>query len=234
MTTVSKPSSFSIRSISSTGHGRGAGDREPQRLHALAVEVGVVEEGLVDRGRPGQRGDGVLGDVRHGHRDVEHRLRDEGGADREAGDDAGLVPEGVEERVDDEVAVVAAEADDGRPVGEAAQRLAVGGDHALRVPRGARREEDVGRVVARRARPPARRPSAWLDRRRRRRGTSAHGVGAGGGVAAEHDGVLEVRQVVALEHGDVVVAEEAVDRHEDAGPGSWRGCTPPRPPCSGC
>ena len=55
-------------------------------------------------------------------------------------------------------------------------------------------------------------------RRRRRRGSRPRATVPAGRVAAEHDGVLEVRQVVALEHGDVVVAEEAVDGHEDAGP----------------
>ena len=41
---------------------------------------------------------------------------------------------------------------------------------------------------------------------------------AGGCVTSQHDGVLEVGQVVAVEHRHVVVAEEAVDGDQDAGP----------------
>ena len=45
---VSKPSSLRIRTDQLDRDGGGAGDGEPQRRHVELVEVGVVEDGLVD------------------------------------------------------------------------------------------------------------------------------------------------------------------------------------------
>ena len=133
-----------------------------------------------------------------------------------------LYPKAWKNGLIDEVAVVAAEPDDGRPVGEAAQRLAVGG---TRRPSGSPWCRDVKRMSD--ASSARERGHARVDARPGVDVVAAGeevgpGGGAGGHVAAEHDRVLEVRQVVALEHGDVVVAEEAVDRDEDAGPAPAR------------
>ena len=57
----------------------------------------------------------LLGDALHHRVDVEHRVRNDRRALDEAGEDAGLQAERVEERVDDEVAVALAQPDDARP-----------------------------------------------------------------------------------------------------------------------
>ena len=91
--------------------------------------------------------------------------------------------------------------------------------HALRVPGGARGEEDVGRVVGRRARPRRASSSACGDRRRRAARKSAHGRWCPRGASPRSTTVCSrCGQVVALEHRDVVVAEEAVDGDQQPGP----------------
>ena len=102
---MSKLSSRRIRSTSATGHGRRAGDREPQAGQVVGGAVRVIEDRLVDRRRAGQHGDPLGLDQRHGPPGVVHRLRHESGAADQAGQDAGLVAEAVEERVDHQVAV---------------------------------------------------------------------------------------------------------------------------------
>ena len=125
--------------------------------------------------------------------DVEDRFGDHGGPGHQAGQDARLVSEGVEERVDDQVAVAPAQPHHLGPGGEGPQRLAVGGHGPLGTPGGPRGEHQVGEVAGgdrgrsagghvgrARAlplggRPPTRRPdrpwpSAGLGDRRRRRG----------------------------------------------------------------
>ena len=78
--------------------------------------VGVVEERVVDRGRPGEHGDALAFD--HLERDpgVEHGEREDRRAPHEAREAARLVTEDVEERVRDEVAVAGAKVGPVAPV----------------------------------------------------------------------------------------------------------------------
>src|SRR6185369_14951528 len=68
---------------------------------------------------------------------------------QQTGQPAGVVAEAVEVRVDDQVAIAGPETDDVAPDLEAAEVLGVRRHHALRLPRGAGGEEDVGEVVGR-------------------------------------------------------------------------------------
>ena len=86
---------------------RRTGDREPQRGQVVVAALGMVEQRLVDRRRPGQHGDAMLLHGPHGPLGVERQLRDQRRPGLQARQDAGLVTEVVEERVDAEVAVVA-------------------------------------------------------------------------------------------------------------------------------
>ena len=123
-------------------HRRRARHREPQRRHVELGEARVVEDRLVDGRRSGQHRDVLLGGARHHRVDVEHRVRDDRRALDEARDDARVQPERVEERVDDEVAVVLAQPDDRRPRVVRAHRRAVREHRALRAAGRARREQD--------------------------------------------------------------------------------------------
>ena len=180
-----------MRRISSTEHGRGAGDREAQRRHVEVGDARVVEDRLVHRRRPGQHRDALLGDALHHRVDVEHRVRDDRRAlDRALARMPGLQPERVEERVDDEVAVAGAQADDGRPRVVRLHARRVREHRALGPAGGARREEDVGEVVAVSAR------SRRDLRRGRLVGAREEVVPADRAVgrrAAQHDDLLERR-----------------------------------------
>ncbi len=112
----------------------------------MGTAVRVIEDGLVDRGRPGEHGDPLGLDQRHGPPRVVHQLRHQGGAADQAGQDAGLEAEAVEERVDHEVAVGAGEAPALGPGPGDGQRLPVGRHRPLAPPGRARGEQDVADV----------------------------------------------------------------------------------------
>ena len=109
----------------------------------------MVEQRLVDRRRAGQHGDPVVLHGAHRLLGVERQLRDQRRARLQAGQDAGLVAEVVEERVDAEVAVGAGELAARRPRGGCVERLPVRAQHALAAAGGAGGEQDVGDVVGR-------------------------------------------------------------------------------------
>lgn len=90
-------------------HG-GAGDHQAQRGEVVPGAGGVVQELLMEGGRAGEDGDPLGGDLGERGLHAEDRLGDHRRAAQQTGDDAGLVAEGVEERVDDQVAVVLPEA----------------------------------------------------------------------------------------------------------------------------
>ena len=206
--------------------------------------VGMVEQRVVDRRRPGQHRDPLaLDDLEHDAR-VEHREREDRRAAHEAREAAGLVAEDVEERVRDQVAVAGAQVGPVAPVEVRAQRLAVRHHDALRVPGRARREHDVARIVG------ADRRDARVEVARRAprvpRATKSSQRDRGGvGLAREQDRVLErgqldagareQRRVVGVEepaHGEerpraaaredvrrLRAPEARVDRHEHAARG---------------
>ena len=136
------------------GHRRRAGDREAQRAQVVVLAGRVVEQRLVDRRRAGQHGDALLGDRPHRLLGVERQLRDQRRAGLQAGQDAGLVAEVVEERVDAQVAVGAGELAALGPRRGRRQRLPVRAQHALAAAGRAGGEQDVGR--RRRGAPPRR------------------------------------------------------------------------------
>ena len=109
----------------------------------------MVEDGLVDGRRPRQRRDPLVGDPLHHRRHVEHGVGNDRRSPQQAGEDPRLEAEGVEERVDDQVAIALPQPDHLGPehVCPDARRVAEHGP--LGRPGGPRGEEDVGRVVAR-------------------------------------------------------------------------------------
>ena len=111
VSTVSMPSSDQSRSTSSTGTTAApvTTSRRVERSYRLAF--GMVEDRLEDGRRPGQHRDALLRDPGEQTVDVEDRLGHHGGPGHQTGQDARLVAEGVEERVDDEVAVARAQTD---------------------------------------------------------------------------------------------------------------------------
>jgi hypothetical protein len=125
-------------------HRRRARDREPQRRQVELAGARVVEDRLVDGRRAGEHRDAFLGDALHDLFDIEHRVRDDRRALDDAREDAGLQPERVEERVDDEVAVTRAEADHRRPRVVRLHARPVREHRALRPAGRSRGEEDVG------------------------------------------------------------------------------------------
>jgi hypothetical protein len=124
-----------------------AGDREPQRGQVVPPAPGMVEQAGVEGRRPRQHGDPLAVDERHGPRHVEDRLRHDGGAADQAGQDARLEPEAVEERVDDQVAVAGVEPRDARPRLGHTQRLPVRAHRTLAAPGRAGREQNVADVL---------------------------------------------------------------------------------------
>ena len=92
-----------------------AGHREPEGAEVEVAAVRSGEDRLVERRRSGKQGDPLVLDEPHRGGDVERRDRVERGAGEEPDDDADLVAEGVEERVDHEVAVVRARRRRARP-----------------------------------------------------------------------------------------------------------------------
>ena len=88
------------------GYDGRAGDREPQRGQVALGAAGRVEQRLVERRRAREDRDPLRLDQPHRLVDVEGRDRVERAAGEQADHDADLVAEGVEERVDHQVAVV--------------------------------------------------------------------------------------------------------------------------------
>jgi hypothetical protein len=107
----------------------------------------VVEQRDVDRRGARQDRDALAFHEVERDAGVEDGERDDRRAPHEAGKAAGLVPEDVEERVGDQVAVAGPQVGPVAPVEVGAQRLAVGHHHALGLAGRARREHDVARVV---------------------------------------------------------------------------------------
>jgi hypothetical protein len=107
----------------------------------------MIEQGLVDRRRTGQHGDALVLHGPHGLLGIECELRDQRRAGLQAREDAGLVAEIVEERVDAQVAVVAGDLAACRPCRRCRQRLPVRAQHAFAASGGAGREQDVADVV---------------------------------------------------------------------------------------
>jgi hypothetical protein len=195
-----------------------AGDRQPQRGEVVAVEVGVVEDGLVDGGRAGQHGDPLLRHPGHHAGHVEDQVGDDGGALDQAGQDPGLEPEGVEERVDDQVAVALPQAHHVGPVGEGPDAGAVPEHRALRGTGGARGEQDVAQVVRADGRRPLRRRVVGHRVGPRQQLRPRGGVGSVG--APEHHDLLDAgREALVGDQLDVVGAQELGGREQHPGPG---------------
>ena len=126
-----------------------AGHRDTQRREVVLLPVGMVEDRLVEGRRAGQHGHALVGHPGEDAVDVEHRLREHGGAGRHRREDARLQAEHVEVGVDHEVPVAGGETRHRHPVGGDAQRATVGLNDPLRHAGRARREQDVGWVVGR-------------------------------------------------------------------------------------
>ena len=180
----------------------------------------VVEDRLVQGRRSREDAHPVDGDAAEDLLDVEDGVGEHGAAHHQPREPAGLVAEGVEERVDDEVTVAFAQPDDLAPVAETPQRLRVREHGALRVPGRTRREEDVGDVVA-----ADREGAGFGDVRRHLAGAGEEVVprdGPRGRIAPQDDDRLErwdlglhVDGVAEQRH--VVGVEEPRDRDERAG-----------------
>ena len=169
---------------------------------------GVEQRG--EDGRCARQDRDPLGlDERHRRVEVERRDRVQGCAGEQPGDDADLVAEGVEERVDHQVAVLAVDAAQLAPGAGHADGLSVGRHRALAAAGGAGREEDVGDV------------------------TGGDGLGDQVDLGRRHRPAVEVGQVAQLddgqdrgeiagraEVGDLGAAEEPVLHHDDAGAGA--------------
>lgn len=197
--------------------GGGAGSGEPQRSEVRFVPVGVVDQAVEDRRRAHEAGDAFGGDAFQDAVRVVDLLGQHRDAAQQAGNDARLVAEGVEERVQQEVAVAGSQGDLVRPLLVEADRLSVCRHHALGAARGAGGVEDVAEVV----------------------GTHGGGAGQAFGVgdsfarlqvrlpcesvvvrvAAEDDHGAQGAEVLAAraECVDVVGAEEAALREEEFG-----------------
>ena len=124
-----------------------AGDREPQRRQVALGAAGRVEQRLVERRRAREDGDPRVLDQPHRLVDVEGRDRVERRPGEQTDDDADLVAEGVEERVDHQVAVVLPDPAELGPRARDADGLAVRAHRALGAAGGAGGEQDVGDVV---------------------------------------------------------------------------------------
>ena len=151
VTTWSMPSpsgdAARIRSMRTTGTTAAPVTARRSDDRSKSARVGRGQQRLVDRRRARQHGDPLVLDQPHRRVEVEGRDRVERAAGEQPDDDADLVAEGVEERVDHQVAVVLAHAAQLGPRPRDADGLAVGAHRALGAPGGAGGEEDVGDVV---------------------------------------------------------------------------------------
>src|SRR4051812_33834305 len=114
----------------------------------MLITVRRVEDRLEERRRSGKHGDVFTCEHVEDGRYIEARERHHRGTAQQAGEDAGLVAEGVEERVDDQVTVTLVQPDDLAPGGEDAQRLCLRRDHRLGPAGRTGREEEVAHRLA--------------------------------------------------------------------------------------
>ncbi len=151
--------------------------------------------------------------------DVEHRLGEHRGPAGHAGQNAGLQSEHVEVRVDHQVAVVGAETRHGHPVGRHTEGAAVGHQHTLGLPGGARGEEDVREVVRTQSGP------ALIDLGPSRFGgpvdEGGPGLRADRSLPPGHDDGPQFGQfdLGGPQHGDIVGPEKFGDRDQCRGSG---------------
>ena len=123
-----------------------AGDREAQAGQVTGAALGVVQDRGVDRRRAGEHGDPHRLDQPHRLPGVEDRLRHQRRPADQAGEQARLEAEGVEERVHHQVAVRAGQLGAVRPGPGDAQRPLVRGHRALAPPGRPGGEHDVADV----------------------------------------------------------------------------------------
>ena len=193
---------------------RRAGDRESQRAQVVVAAFGMVEQCLVDRRGSGQHGDPVLGHCGHRLLRVERQLRDERGPGLQTGQDARLVAEVMEERVDTEVAVGAGDLPARRPRRGRVQRLPVCAQRALAAARRAGGEQDVGNVVG------PDRGRAAVDRIQVRAAGDELVPGAVVLVDRNAHDVPQVGQRSPIQVGGLVSAEEFTGRDQQRRPGA--------------
>jgi|GEM_PF-5763034 len=142
-----------------------AGDGEAQAGQVAGVALGVVHDRRVDRRRAGEHGDPHRLHQSHRLPGVEDRLRHQRRPADQAGQQARLEAEGVEERVHHQIPVVRRQQAAVRPGPGDGQRPFVRGHRALAPPGRPGGEHDVADVIrAHRPRPPAR--LGGRDRRR--------------------------------------------------------------------
>ena len=151
----------------------------------------------------------------HGLLRIERQLRDQRRPGLQAGQDAGLIAEVVEERVDAEVAVGAGDLPARRPRRGRVQRLPVRAQRALAAAGGAGGEQDVGDVVG-------------FDRG----GTGIDGIEIGARRATNSSQVPSSLSIgtrtmcrrsgraIAIQIGGLVGAEELAGRHQQRRPGA--------------
>ncbi|MNQ73226.1 hypothetical protein D3C85_879500 [compost metagenome] len=190
------------------------GHRNAQGAQVEFTALRMGKQRLIQRRWPGQHGDAfALHAFEHGLH-VEHLLRQEGAATHQRCQPAGLVAEGVEERIDDQVAIALAQTDDIAPVPHDSQVLAVAGHHAFGFTSGARGEQHVGQGLRANA------LFAGAQGQLRHIGRQIHKPlpGQGARIGTTHaDDVAQGWQVFRRQHAGVVRAEEFADGKQYAG-----------------
>ena len=123
------------------------GHREPQRAQVVLAARRVVQQSLVDGGRPRQHGDAVALDRLQRAQRIERQVRDQRRTRLQASQDPGLVAEVMEERVDAQIAVCTGHLAVRSPRRRARQRLPVRAQHAFAAAGGSGGEQDVADVA---------------------------------------------------------------------------------------
>ena len=192
--------------------------RQPQGGHVEAVEIGMVQDGLIDGRRSGQRGDALLGDPGHHRRDVEHRVGDVGGPGHEAGQNAGVEAESVEVGVDDQIAVADPQTDHLAPRLEAPADGGMDEHGPLGQSGSSRCEHDVAEIVAaHRSSPSVAVGLADLVGPVEELGQAGGSLGDG---PPQHHDLIEVGAAVdSPQQGHIVGVQEVGDGEQDAGAG---------------
>ena len=180
-------------------NGRRAGHRHAQRRGVERSRRAFGEQRLVNGRCAGDEADPLGLDQADRLGDIERRHRHDRGAGEQRCDPPGLVAEGVEERVGNQVAVALTQIGDIRPVGEHRDHPVVRVHRPLGRAGGARSEDDVAEVGARQ---PGQR---GIDRLIARASPSLQPLAP---IAVEGDSRLEFGQVLAGEQRGVVGAEE--------------------------
>ena len=198
-------------------HAGGAGDGGVQAGDVEVLQPRVREHGQKQRGRPGQEADAVGLDARQHRVGVEDGAGVDGGATQQRRHPAGLVAEGVEEGVDDEVAVALAQAHHARPDVEGAQGGAMRGHHALGSAGGAAGEHQVGRGVGLHAR------AALINLRLRhfralgQKVSPAQVACLQHATLAQHDQAAQRARAQAVQQRGVVLAQKAAHAEQPHG-----------------